>query len=342
MGKKIFRIVLHLLGWLVLLGTPVLFFYEDDPAIAFTMLKAPYFWLFSLSFGFLYYLINYILIPKLYLRNKLWQFVLSLFLLFAAFYLVKPFFQMINYYLNTKGGVKLHPATALSLDGITCILFVIVLTLAMAIQMIRQSRATEKRALLAETEKATAELSFLKAQINPHFLFNTLNNIYSLSIDNHPETSASIMKLSNLMRYITDDATKDFVPLEDEIASINDYIALQKLRHSAKVKLNFSVSGEIEERQIAPLILMTYIENVFKYGISSHEEAPITIRISAEENGVKFFCQNKIFATTKAKERTGIGLINTRQRLQYLYPKKHTLAITNENNLYTVALALQV
>jgi two-component system, LytTR family, sensor kinase len=150
------------------------------------------------------------------------------------------------------------------------------------------------------------------------------------------------MKLSNLMRYITDDATRNFVPLEDEIASINDYIALQKLRHNNKVHLNFSVAGEIKDKQIAPLILMTYIENVFKYGISNHEEAPITIEIVAAENEIRFFCQNNIFSTTKAKERTGIGLINTRERLKFLYPNKHTLAISNENNQYQVSLTLQV
>ncbi len=343
MGKKIFKYLLHIFTWLFFLSLPYILFFEDDSQVAALIFFSPSYWIFCLSFGLLFYLNYFFLIPKFYLKKKYRQYATWVLLLFAIFYVLKPFYRMFRAYATILGNeINLRPPSQLKIDIMTCILFLIIVALGIALHALKQWRSTEKRALQAETEKATAELSFLKAQINPHFLFNTLNNIYSLSIDNHPDTSDSIMKLSNLMRYITDDATKNFVPLPDEIASINDYIDLQSLRHSAKVHLNFSVSGEIEDKQIAPLILMTYIENAFKYGISTHEEAPITIAITTDKNEIRFFCQNKIFSTARVKDRTGIGLLNTRQRLNYIYPNTHKLTITNENNLYTVALALQV
>ncbi|MCK7555001.1 sensor histidine kinase [Chitinophaga sedimenti] len=216
-------------------------------------------------------------------------------------------------------------------------------TLAMSIELGKQWRMTEQRITRAEADKANAELSFLKAQINPHFLFNTLNNIYSLAISKNEYTADSIMKLSNIMRYVTDDATEDYVSLEDEVACIRDYIALQRLRLGGKVQLDFDVSGDLDHKEIAPLILMTFIENVFKYGISNHEPTNITIRIFAEQHTITFFSRNRIFrAAAVAPERTGIGIANTRQRLEHLYQDRYLLNIREENDVYTVDLTLKV
>ena len=145
--------------------------------------------------------------------------------------------------------------------------------LSMAIKMTQQWRTTQQRALQAEADKATAEadkasaeLSFLKAQINPHFLFNILNNIYSLAITQNENTASAILKLSNTMRYLTDEVKADYVPLKREVDYIQDYIDLQRLRLSKKVKLDFSVEGDLENKKIAPLILITFVENVLFSG----------------------------------------------------------------------------
>jgi two-component system LytT family sensor kinase len=340
MRRKIFAGIAHSALWLAFLGFPFIFFYEDKEFEISSVLGSPFYWLFLFSYLLLFYLNYYFLIPRLYLKKWYNWYALSLFLLFVVFYFEKPFILMFSHYLKARN-IKLPDYPPLKADTLACIIFVIVVSSGLALQVVKQWQASEKRALVAEAEKANAELSFLKAQINPHFLFNTLNNIYSLSIEQHPDTSASIMRLSNLMRYITDDATRDYVSLDEEIACITDFISLQKLRHGDNVKVDFSVSGNTREIAIAPWILMTYIENVFKYGISSHEAAPITIRLTAEADRISFFCQNKIFATPRVTERTGVGLVNTEQRLKHLYPDKHSLQITRENDLYTVALALQ-
>lgn len=228
-------------------------------------------------------------------------------------------------------------------DVVSIFLYIMLVTLAMSIELGKQWRMTEQRITRAEADKANAELSFLKAQINPHFLFNTLNNIYSLAISKNEYTADSIMKLSNIMRYVTDDATEDYVSLEDEVACIRDYIALQRLRLGGKVQLDFDVSGDLDHKEIAPLILMTFIENVFKYGISNHEPTNITIRIFAEQHTITFFSRNRIFrAAAVAPERTGIGIANTRQRLEHLYQDRYLLNIREENDVYTVDLTLKV
>jgi LytS/YehU family sensor histidine kinase len=144
------------------------------------------------------------------------------------------------------------------------------------------------------------------------------------------------------MRYVTDDVTEDYVSLESEIDCLRDYIDLQKLRLGKKMTVEFLVEGGIAGKKIAPLILMNFIENVFKYGTSSHETSTIRIHLFVQNNNIVFFCQNKLFDAKPSTSRVGIGIQNTRQRLQRLYPDHHFLNITKENGFYTVQLTLQV
>lgn len=231
-------------------------------------------------------------------------------------------------------------------DVVSIFLFLLALSLGIALQSTWRWRMTEKRALQAEADraqavadKAQAELSFLKAQINPHFLFNTLNNIYSLAVTNSEHTATSIMKLSNILRYITDESGMDYVSLQQEIDCIRDFIALQQLRLGEKTVVSFQVAGPTDTLSIAPLVLMTFVENAFKYGISSHHTSTIDITIKADGRHIHFHCSNALFPRKQA-ERNGIGIANTQQRLAHLYPQKHSLNISTENNLFTVVLEL--
>jgi LytS/YehU family sensor histidine kinase len=151
----------------------------------------------------------------------------------------------------------------------------------------------------------------------------------------------AVMKLSHIMRYVTDDVAEDFVALEKELACITDYIDLQRLRLNEKTIVDFSVNGEVQGRKIAPLVFMCFIENAFKYGVSSHEASPISIHISIGENNITLSCQNKIFSHSTRMERSGIGIDNTRRRLQHLYTNKHLLNITQEKGFYSVHLSVQ-
>jgi hypothetical protein len=227
------------------------------------------------------------------------------------------------------------------MDSISLFIFMMVMALSTAIRIIQQWRLTERRAIQAEADKTTAELSFLKAQINPHFLFNTLNNIYTLAVIKDDHAADSIIKLSNIMRYVTDDVIADVVPLQSEIDCISDYIELQRLRIGDTTQVNFVVKGDVNSKKIAPLVLMTFIENVFKYGVSKHEKTTIDINISVNDTDISFFCRNHVFVRREENQRGGIGIRNTQQRLNHLYPGKHLLNIWNEDGEYSVQLILK-
>jgi len=231
--------------------------------------------------------------------------------------------------------------TKTPVDFVSLVLFVVVWVAAMATKISEQWRISEQRAILSEADKAQAELSFFKAQINPHFLFNTLNNIYALAVSHHENTAPSILKLSEMMRYITEEATEDFVPIEDEIACLENYVDLQKLRLNAKTKVEFECKGDFSNIKIPPLILMTFVENAFKYGVSNRFENMIEIRLNAFEKTVLFLCNNQIFEGNNDQERKGIGIENTKKRLDFLYADGYNLEIDQKEKTFEVHLELR-
>ncbi|WP_316795827.1 sensor histidine kinase [Pedobacter agri] len=228
----------------------------------------------------------------------------------------------------------------IKIDIISLFLFFMIMGLSIATCTVQRWQNAESKVIKAEADKAIAELSFLKAQINPHFLFNTLNNIYTLSVINSEHTSESIMKLSNIMRYVTDDVVQDFVPLNDEINCIKDYIELQRLRLGSNSEINFHIVGSADGKQIGPLIFMTFIENAFKYGVSKIEKPVINIHLEIEDRKINFTCENKIYNNTTKLERAGIGIANTQRRLNHLYPDQFKLDIKQDNSSFLVELCL--
>jgi hypothetical protein len=192
-----------------------------------------------------------------------------------------------------------------------------------------------------EKEKLHAELSYLKAQINPHFLFNTLNSIYSLAIEKSDQTPSAVVKLSGMMRYVISDAGHELVPLQRELEYIRSYIELQQLRFGDTVPVAFNLHGEFANQRIAPLILISFVENAFKYGVNASEHSDISISISVANNQLEFTAFNKK-VTVHQDNSGGLGIENTRQRLQLVYPGRHTLEIKNTPEDFTVTLLLQL
>jgi LytS/YehU family sensor histidine kinase len=182
-----------------------------------------------------------------------------------------------------------------------------------------------------ENEKLIAELAFLKSQINPHFLFNSLNNIYSLTYQKSDKASEAVMKLSEIMRYMLQESNEPTVKLSREIRYLENYIELQKLRFKSKAYIDFIITGDIAEQSIAPLILIAFVENAFKHGDVSDASSPIRIRIEIANNILQFELWNKKSGQNK-DETSGIGLNNVRRRLELLYTQRYTLSI-NEQQL---------
>lgn len=196
-----------------------------------------------------------------------------------------------------------------------------------------------------ETEKTLAELKALKSQINPHFLFNSLNSIYSLSRKSSPETPEKIVQLSDLMRHMIYESDADFIPLSKEIEMIRNYIDLQNLRTSEKEKISIEVSGEIDDKKIAPLLFLPFVENSFKHGIKGGaEKAYVKIKIDVLGKVMNFDIENSKGVTTEIKDSKykGIGIDNVKKRLELIYPAAYQLKITNEETKFGVTLRLQL
>ncbi|WP_207531754.1 sensor histidine kinase [Desertivirga arenae] len=361
-------------GWTLFLALPLAFQSSEMTLkeLVLIALSIPYL-LFCLTYILLFLIIKRYLIPVLYFGKKKGLFFSVVFVMLIFVIVLRPYDRLVHSGLRAGPGPEVlrrppppttttnepslfqkHPPKIRPIqhfDIISIYLFLTVIAGAITLSLSDRWREIENRILKAETEKAnaeadkvTAELSFLKAQINPHFLFNTLNNIYSLAVMRSDKTAETVVKLSNIMRYLTEDVSKDFISLEQELKSVSNYIDLQRLRLGPKIETSFAVIGQPHGKSIPPLILMTFVENAFKYGISKSDPYPITIRVTINEESILFYSENKISDNLKNIEQssTRVGVSNTRKRLTHLYLNRHSLEINTEDNLYKVNLVLSV
>lgn len=343
----------HLAGWLLFISL-ILGFAISGPADGqlWELLLSPPFLLFIFVYMFLFYINSYVFIPALYLKKNYTIYFILIAALFVIVYFLRPFDTLVADHHTPPGDMGPPPmfegdgppperrgGGRPGIDIVSMVLFVMVWSFSTAIQIVKQWRTTERRAIQAEADKTRAELSFLRAQINPHFLFNTLNNIYSLILTKNDAAPEAVLKLSHIMRYVTDEATQNWVPLEWEVQCISRYIDLQRLRLNDKTTVDFQVEGDMEDIQIPPLILMTFIENVFKHGVSNHAPSPITIKIMVKDKEINFQCFNKINLQS-IPERKGIGIENTKTRLEQLYPGKYNLYTGDAHGDFAVILKL--
>jgi hypothetical protein len=353
-------IIIHAVAWLLFMSFPLFFFSQGGNSHGNWLdgLSWPYLQ-YPLIYMFIFYLNAYYLFPKFYVKKKYVIYTFSVLLLLIAVMTLKPFDRMVQEGKQNDRPMLPRPMTEVPMaemkmdrrpspprdrpfkfDILSFFIFAMVMGMGTALSSIKELQLTEKRAILAEADRANAELSFLKAQINPHFLYNTLNNIYTLCVTGSENAADSIMKLSNIMRYVTDEAEANYVSLQGELDCIRDFVDLQKLRLGKKVSMDYNVTGDSSGHLISPLVLMTFIENVFKYGLSNHVDAPIVISIDVFEDKIVFKSENRIFENKQNNDRLGIGIKNTKQRLDHLYPGKYQLNIDDKNGVFTVNLVL--
>jgi len=214
-----------------------------------------------------------------------------------------------------------------------------VLAISILIKLMLDANAREKRLREIEKEKFTAEMGLLKAQINPHFFFNTLNSLYSLSLARSEKSAAVVLRLSDLMRYMLYDASANTVLLKNEITYLENYIGIEQMRYSDRLELSFQYSGDIGGKSISPLLLLPFIENAFKHGIED-DAGWITIDIKVI-NDVLYMKVENSFNVPDNPKKPGLGLANVRKRLELAYPGKYELLIKQIEGIYSVNLTLQ-
>lgn len=213
--------------------------------------------------------------------------------------------------------------------------------IACSIRLFRRQHRSQLHAVELQKEKTKAELKYLKGQINPHFLFNTLNNIYSLARKGSPQTAEAVMKLSTLMRFMLYEASHASILLVEELTLIQDYIELEKLRYGDRLRIQYEESIDDPAQQIAPLLIIHFVENAFKHGASeSRNDAAITIKISLSKKILMATVENtKANLTSTNPDPIGMG--NIKRQLNILYPN-HTLKIENKTDHFFIELTLNL
>lgn len=295
----------------------------------------------------------YFLVPKLLEKDRVWLFCFALFALIIVAseinILIRYFHLEINYpdtykgFLSVFGHMTLSERMNLSWTMRYIIFSKIPLFLFPTILLMSYRYYREQQKLLRLSEhKRTAELEALKNQLNPHFLFNTLNNIYALALKKSDETPIAIEKLSGILDYVVYRCNDTYVSLEDELTLIEDYVALEKIRY--RDRLNVTIENKISVPcKIAPLLLLTLIENACKHGAREElGQAQIGIMIETIGEGINIIISNtKPKAPSPTSDEERIGLNNLKKQLNLLYPDSHTLIIKETSNLYTTSLRLR-
>lgn len=294
----------------------------------------------NLAAFFLFY-INYLfLFPRLFKKQKYVTYIVLLIVATIATYIAQDILRAIILFPTEQ---NFHPGFRLHF-GPVMIMFFLIAALSTGIGVANEWIKSNQRLKEIEAEKLNTELIGLKSQINPHFLFNSLNTIYALTLVESSNATAAVIQLSNMMRYVMEDAQEDHVPIEKEIEHLQNYIAFQELRANDNLHINFIISNDATHSiHIAPLILISFIENAFKYGISAQEFSEIKIQLSVSNTDLHFTISNKIFPNLSTLEREkGIGLSNTKRRLELMYPNKHELIIENKTQTFFVDLKIDL
>lgn len=204
--------------------------------------------------------------------------------------------------------------------------------------MLDYNMLNNKKVKLLESQNREAQLQYLQTQFNPHFLFNSLNNIYSLVTEKSDNAGEAVMRLSDMTRYLIYNNSNECL-LKDELIQVDNYINLQKLRFDYELPIIYELSGNYESKQLPTFTVVTFIENAFKHGDFKEKEKPLFIGVDAGNNQLHIIVKNKIGAYNKDKT-SGVGLDNIRKRLAIIYPNQHQLICSVENNIFTVDLTI--
>ncbi|MFW5851684.1 MAG: sensor histidine kinase [Bacteroidota bacterium] len=249
--------------------------------------------------------------------------------------------ESISEYRSSKSEYRIHKRYYKPRPGFLTIIILITIAISSVYGYAVNYNNREKRIKEFETERLSSELTFLKSQINQHFLFNVLNSIYSLSLKKSDALPPVILKLSDLLRYMTYDTVEKFVNIDKEIQYLQNYIDLQKLRLGQTDAIHFEIYNQTEKSiTIAPLILVPFIENAFKHGTLSDEKTHIDIQLFITDDTVELIVRNSFTEKTQKDITSGVGIQNVKRRLELLYPQKFNLTISKEKQIFQVTLLL--
>jgi two-component system LytT family sensor kinase len=291
------------------------------------------------------YTVAYYLVPKYFRKGKYFYFAASLLAMFVILISVNYLHQwFVNRTFTSAAG--LFTANFIPILRGQVIRFFgnppLICGLFLSLKTLKNWHLEQLKTETLAKENASAELQLLKAQIHPHFLFNTLNNIYSFSLNQSPQAGTLVKKLSGMLSYMINECEEKLVPLEKELTLIQDYMGLEKVRYGKRLDMQVEIHGDFENKFIAPLLMIPFIENSFKHGTSQMLQHPwIKLEITTVDNQLFLKLSNsKPTLVHTTKQNKGIGLLNVKKRLQLLYPGKHQLDISETEDMFTVNMQI--
>jgi len=346
------KILFHCMIWIFFILTSLIQFYESPFKINNDFYAQ---WFTGIV---LFYLNYFYLVPALLLQKKYWLYFVFVLVLIGIFMMLRinyfiPEFKHIRprmippedlklIYKKTRIRAVMATRQPLFFKIGPSFFYILIITISAIIRTLTEFYNNQQNKLIAETHRTNTELIYLRKQTNPHFLFNSLNSIYSLAHKKSDLVPDAIVTLSELMRYMLYETDNKTVALEKEINYIQNYIELQKLRLNNIEDIVINVHGDTKNKHIEPLLLISFVENAFKYGTDYKGAAHVKIKIFILDNSLDFWIENTIENYVKDPENSGIGLVNIQNRLDLLYPNAHQLTITQDNQYYRVHLNLEL
>ncbi len=321
-NKNIYTVLMHSGFWILVFLWPLIS-YEELSQVQYVINRN---WLATCSLCVVFYINYFVLVDQFFFeKRKVSFYLLNLLLIIAVFFIVKELLKLIVF-SPTMNGQRMRELRSTTVSSIQLILPMI-LGIGMCVGL-KMNKKWNKNELLLQKVKQTqldAEIKYLRYQVQPHFLFNTLNNIYAL-IDSAPNIAkTAVHSLSKMMRYLLHDSAANKVPLVKEIGFLERYIDLMQLRVSSNLTLEKSFPIINRPIQIAPLLLITFIENAFKHGVDAVQASHIEIKLTIENDAIHYTVINSAFPQNNNITDSGIGLENLKKRLELLYPNRFEL-----------------
>jgi len=331
-SSKFFPLVFHVILWTIWIGLPIINAGDNQKFLQYSLWSIP----IALTNIPLFLLNTEFLIPTLFKKKGISTYLVSLILLVIGYsilqYLMKDWIIPNEFRIGRGGRI---------FWTVIPILFVTAISTGYGfISYLTKQEEIQKQ---AQQEHLKSELSFLRSQISPHFIFNVLNSIVYLIRSKSDQAEAVTIKLSELMRYMLYNSADEQVPLDKEVDYLKNYIGLQKIRFEEDVEINLSIKGQVSTQQIEPMLLIPFVENAFKHGIDMLDKPVIDIELQFDEKELYFSVRNKVTPVLSSGDnnfRSGIGLPNVKRRLELLYPEKFKLDINKDETWFNVALTL--
>lgn len=333
--KKRLSVLVHILGWLMLCIV-LLLLSPLSWRMGEVTLPVQFWWkqvFLVLLLISVFYTNASLIVPKVLLRSKNYLYLMIVILGAVLFLGLLIYFEQLSLY-SEKMHFVFNPDKPydpdrkrwLLGDAFQILLYMVSIGLSTSLALVQKWQKDETLRRELDRQRINTELSYLKAQINPHFFFNTLNNIYALTNLDVKKAQEALLKLSRMMRYVLYENQKNETLLSKEVKFIEDYIELMKMRMTEKVKLKIEIENPKQDLVIAPMLLLPFLENCFKHGVSSQQESEIHIKLEVMGETLFFETRNHIFPVnpdSPEAHENGIGLTNTQRRLSLIYPEKH-------------------